>query len=54
DLSGRTVQTSVNESQTTGIRSVNFDGSNLSSGVYFYQLKAGNEFVETRTMILMR
>ncbi len=54
DLSGRAVQTSVSEFQTAGNRSVNLDGGNLSSGVYFYQLKAGNEFIETRKMILMR
>ena len=54
DISGRTVQTLVNETQTAGSRSVNFDAGNLSSGVYFYRLKASNEFVETGTMILMR
>ena len=54
DISGRTVQTLVNETQTAGSRSVNFDAGNLSSGVYFYRLKANNEFVETGTMVLMR
>ncbi len=54
DLSGRAVQSLVSEFQTSGNHSVNFDSGNLSSGVYFYQLQAGNGFVETRTMILMR
>jgi hypothetical protein len=54
DLSGRAIQTLVREFQTPGNYSVNFNGGHISSGVYFYQLKAGNDFIETRKMILMR
>ena len=54
DLLGRAIKTLVSEFQTAGSRSVNFNGGNISSGVYFYQLKAGNGFVKTRKMILMR
>lgn len=32
---------------------VEFNGNNLSSGIYFYQLKANN-FIETRKMILIK
>jgi hypothetical protein len=36
-----------------GYHEVRFDGSSLSSGVYFYQLKA-RDFVETRRLLLLR
>ncbi len=53
DLLGREVTTLVNEEKQTGNYQIEFDGSALPSGVYFYQLKA-NEFVETKKMILLR
>lgn len=40
DLLGREVKTLVNEQKSPGTYEVNFDGSKLSSGVYFYQLAA--------------
>jgi len=55
DILGREVATLVNEYQKPGIYNFPFSISNyqLSSGVYFYQLKAGN-FIQTRKMILMK
>jgi hypothetical protein len=52
---GREVATLVNENQKPGIYNYQLSISNyqLSSGVYFYQLKAG-EFVQTRKMILLK
>jgi hypothetical protein len=41
DLLGREVATLLNEVKEPGRYTVQFDGSNLSSGVYFYQLRAG-------------
>jgi len=40
-------------SKKGGFDEVEFDYSNLPSGVYFYQLKAG-EFIATRKMILIK
>jgi len=53
DVLGNEVVTLVNEKQNPGTYSVNFDGSNFSSGVYFYKLITG-DFSETKSMILMK
>ena len=45
---GREVQSFVNDFQNTGTYTLNFDAGELSSGVYFYRLQVGDDFVETR------
>jgi len=52
-LLGREVVTLVNEEKPAGEYEVDFDGTELPSGVYFCQLKAG-QFVETRKMVLIK
>ncbi|MBN1292449.1 MAG: T9SS type A sorting domain-containing protein [Candidatus Latescibacteria bacterium] len=54
---GQTVRTLVNQPQTAGNHTVQWDGRNdfghaVSSGVYFYRLEAGN-FVKTKRMMLV-
>jgi len=53
DILGRLVKTLVDEYKPRGEYSVNFDASNLSSGVYFYQLKAGT-FTATKKLLLIK
>ncbi len=53
DQTGRKVTTLVNKELLSGIQQVNFDGSLLPEGMYFYQLKVG-EFSTTRKMILIK
>lgn len=50
---GEKVATIVNESLQAGYHSINFNASKLSSGVYFYSIKAG-DFVAVRKMILLK
>ncbi len=53
DVLGREVAVLVNEAKEPGIYEVQFHASQFTSGVYFYQLKAGN-FIETKKMLLVR
>ncbi|MFZ1320434.1 MAG: T9SS type A sorting domain-containing protein [Ignavibacteria bacterium] len=53
DVLGNEVATLVNEKQSAGSYSVEFDGNGFASGVYFYRLSAG-DFVETKRMILLK
>ena len=53
DVLGREVATLVNGVSEPGENSATFDGSHLSSGVYFYRLQAG-DFTMTRKMLLLR
>lgn len=53
DIIGKEITTLVNNQMEKGHYEINFDASNLPSGVYFYTLNAGG-YKETRKMILMR
>ncbi|MEO8400069.1 MAG: T9SS type A sorting domain-containing protein, partial [Ignavibacteriaceae bacterium] len=53
DILGTEVATLVNEEQKGGEYSVDFNGSGLASGTYFYSLKAGN-YSQVRKMILLK
>ena len=53
DELGREVKTLVNQYQGKGKYNINFDASNLSSGVYFYQLRAGS-YISTKKMLLLK
>jgi hypothetical protein len=53
DITGREIETLVNEQLLPGTYEVTFVGSNLPSGIYFYQLRAGNYF-ESKKMLLIK
>jgi hypothetical protein len=50
---GEEVAVVLNEEREPGFYQVEFSADNLPSGVYFYQLKAG-EFTSVKKMILLR
>lgn len=53
DTKGELVKTLVNQRIITGKYSVEFDGSALSSGIYFYTIEAA-DFKETKKMIMVK
>ena len=53
DILGGEVATLVNEEKLTGSYEVEFDGSNLSSGVYFYRMQSG-DFIDTKKFVLIK
>jgi large repetitive protein len=53
DLLGREIIKLVNEEKSAGRYEVKFNGSNLSSGVYFYRMHA-NKFTQTKKLLLMK
>jgi len=53
DVLGNEVATLVDEYKPAGSHVIEFDGSKLSSGVYFYKLRSG-EFMDVKKMILLR
>ena len=50
---GKEVASLINGQVESGKHKVNFDASNLNSGVYFYRIDAGN-FIDTKKMILLK
>ncbi|MBK9099544.1 MAG: T9SS type A sorting domain-containing protein [bacterium] len=53
DVMGNEIATLVNEEKPAGTYEITWYAENLSSGVYFYQLKASN-YIETKKMLLLK
>jgi hypothetical protein len=53
NLLGQEVKTLVNGFRTAGVYTVNFDASNLSSGIYLYKIEMNN-FTQVRKMTLLK
>jgi len=50
---GQKITELVNEFQEAGFHTINFNGENLPSGIYFYRLETKNK-VEIRKMLLIK
>jgi len=53
DVLGNEIETLVNEERPVGTYEITWYAEGLPSGVYFYQLKAGN-YIDTKKMILLK
>jgi hypothetical protein len=53
DMLGRIIANIVNEEKSAGRYELEFDGSSLSSGVYYYRMHAG-DFVSIRKMLMLK
>jgi glucuronoarabinoxylan endo-1,4-beta-xylanase len=53
DVLGKRVMVLVNGRQEAGAYNITLNAANLSSGMYFYRLQAGN-FVATKKMMLVK
>ena len=53
DILSNEIETLINEEKPTGTYEITWFAEGLPSGVYFYQLKAGN-YVKTKKMVLMK
>jgi len=54
DIEGKDIKTLVKKYQNTGSYIVQFDGNDLSSGIYFYSLYINNELIETKKLMLLK
>ncbi len=52
DITGSEITTLVQRQQSQGKHTVSFDASNLSSGIYIYQLKAGTAFASGKMLLI--
>lgn len=53
DVTGKEIKSLINKEQSAGSYSFPFNAASLSSGIYYYTLKAGN-YSETKKMILTK
>jgi hypothetical protein len=53
NILGQEMKTLVNEFKEAGVHTINFDASDLNSGMYIYKLESGS-FVQTRKMTLVK
>ncbi len=53
DLAGRTVKTLIHDERSSGEHTVDLNGSDLASGLYFYRLRT-TDFIQSRKMLLVK
>lgn len=54
DLTGKTISILIDENLNEGVYEADFNGYNISSGVYFYSLEVNGKIIKTKKMILKK
>lgn len=54
DILGREVKTLIKQNLQPGNHEVQFDASNLSSGMYFYRIDVGGKFNKVNKMLFLK
>ena len=54
DIIGKEISTLVNEKKQPGTYEVTFDGSRISSGIYFYGFSVDGKLIDTKKLILIK
>jgi choice-of-anchor B domain-containing protein len=54
DVNGKEVKILVSQKQAKGNYEVDFNGSNIATGIYFYKLTVGDKFTEVKKMMLLK
>jgi len=54
DVSGRTIETLINNVESIGEHTITYDGSGLSSGTYLYRLRTSTGFKQSKKMLLVK
>jgi glucuronoarabinoxylan endo-1,4-beta-xylanase len=54
NMLGQEIQTLIHKFHTAGEYTVTFKGENLSGGLYFYKLQVGDNYIQTKKMLLIR
>jgi hypothetical protein len=54
DITGREIITLMDGYQIPDTYSVRFDAYDLDSGIYYYQLRTGDDYSETKRMMLLK
>jgi lysophospholipase L1-like esterase len=54
DITGSIIETIINNVEGTGEHTVTFNGSGLSSGIYFYRIRASTGFMQSKKMVLIK
>lgn len=54
DIRGKEISTLVNQKQNSGRYEVEFDGSNLTSGIYFYSFTVDENIIDRKKMVFLK